>query len=172
MKSNIAQISEKLVKAIDGGRVVPIVGLAIGKRPEGLSVLGRYENRPLIINLYAYHELHIKMDCASTFVFQIMPNVLLFRLNIFLAPQLLTYDKHLDESYLIRTYYKRQLTPLFSQTTTHNLIKDLVPFNTLRFRNGLLRYGADCDLKQNTSSEVLARAKTLSQLAVALEALS
>lgn len=171
MKSSITRISEELVKVVDGGRVVPIVGLAIG-RPEGLSVVGRYENRPLIINMYAYNELHIKMDCASTFMFRVMPNVLLFRLNIFLAPRLLTYDKEIDKNYLIRTYYKRQLTPLFNQTSIHTILKELVPFNTLRFRHSLLRYGADFNFQERTSTDILIRAKTINKLAAALEALS
>jgi hypothetical protein len=171
MATHLKHISDKLIQEIDDGRVLRIVGLAIGPA-QGLSVVGRYENRALIINMYAYNELHIKLDCASTFMFRIMPNTLLFRLNIFLAPRLLTYDKDLDQSYLIRTYYKNQLTPLFSQTSIHDIIKDLIPFNTVHFRNGLLRYGAPCDFAHHTSTDVLARVKILNRLAIALEALS
>ncbi len=172
MSFDIAHICEKLAKAINGGRVVPIVGLATVNRPAGLSVVGRYENRPVIINMYAYNELRIKMDCASTFTFRITPNTFLFRLNIFLASRLLTYDKHLDAGYIIRTYYKRQLAPLFGQTAIHYRLKDLVPFNTLSLRNGLLRYGTEHGFEHDASDAVLARMQTLHQFAEALEALS
>lgn len=171
MYPHIEQIRDELVDAIASGSTAPLTGLTVSKRPTGYSVLGYYKNRSLIVNMYAYNELHIKMDCNGTHLFQIMPNTLLFRLNILLAPRLLTHDKELDEKYIIRTYYKKQLRPLFSRTTVHDMIKNLEPFIALRFRSGLLRHAMDYDFKRGTTTEIRGKVEMLNQMATLLEAL-
>jgi hypothetical protein len=170
MYPHLEQIRDELVGALERGSTAPLTGLTISKT--GHSVLGQYKNRSLIVNMYAYNELHIKMDCSGTYFFQVAPNTLLLRLNILLAPRLRTHDKELDEKYIIRTYYRRQLKPLYSQTTMHTMIKNLEPFNALRFRHGLLRYITDYDFKRGTSKEILGKTEMLNQLAAALEELS
>jgi len=94
MKSSIATTSSELSRALNGSiqRLAEQAFFTIGE--VGYSVMGRFKKRPIIIDLYPYDEMFIRLDCNTIYDFQIVPNSFSARLNFLKDTRIFTGMKN------------------------------------------------------------------------------
>jgi len=171
MKSSIATTSSELSRALNGSiqRLAEQAFFTIGE--VGYSVMGRFKKRPIIIDLYPYDEMFIRLDCNTIYDFQIVPNSFSARLNFLKDTRIFTGDEKFDTIFVVRSRYYNQLASWLMHTEIRDSILSLTPFMYLMFQRNLLRFRTKFDFDQPNAAEVLNSVEILDTLAASLESL-
>lgn len=171
MKSELATICDELARKLNGSarRIEGRILFTIGE--VGYSVIGKLEERPIIVDLEAYGEMLIRIDCNTIYKFQILPNTFVSRINLLKRRRVFLGDKGFDDKFVVRSNFSQKLTEWLMHTEIRESIVNLSPFIHLMFEKGLLRYRSKFNFDQPNTAEIIGKAEILNTIAASLESL-
>ncbi|UCG93239.1 MAG: hypothetical protein JSV97_05960 [candidate division WOR-3 bacterium] len=171
MKSAIATTRNELSRALSGSiqQLAEPAFFTIGEA--GYSVMGRFKERPIIIDLYPYDEMFIRLDCKTIYDFQIVPNSFFARLNFLKDTRIFTRDENFDIAFVVRSRYYSQFASWLMHIEIRDSILSLTSFMYLMFKRNLLRFRTKIDFDHQEANEILNSVKILDTLAASLESL-
>ena len=169
MQSVIETVCKELATEI-GGRVLrPDSGIRFKQRGTLYSVIGKFKERSVLVDIEPWGEMTLKLDCNINYRFQIRPNSFLARISLLTAKRIFTGDKEFDRSFVVRSNNYRDVSTWLMRREIREAIFTLVPFSNLAFRKNLLQYMSEIELDRPRTDEILNRLRILNDIAVSLE---
>ena len=169
MQSVIETVCKELATEI-GGRVLrPNPGMRFKQRGTLYSVIGKFKERAVLVDIEPWGEMTLKLDCNINYRFQIRSNSFLARISLFAAKRIFTGDKEFDRSFIVRSNNYYGVSTWLMHREIREAIFTLMPFSDLAFRKNLLRYMSDIELDRPRTDEISKRIRVLNDIAVSLE---
>ena len=171
MKSELATICDELARKLTGAvhRIEGRIFFKIGEA--GYSVIGKLEERPVIIDLEAYGEVLIRIDCNTTYMFQILPNTFFSRFDFLLRQRVFVGEQDFDNKFVVHSNYSQKITEWLMNTEIRESIASLAPFIHLMFKKGLLRYRSKFNVDEPDRAKIINKIEILDTIAASLESL-
>jgi len=169
MQSAIENISKEIATEIGGNIQRPKAGDRFMPYGGQYSIIGKYSERSVVINLESWGEVTLKYDCNANYRFRIRPNSFRARIGLFLERSILTGDIEFDRSFVIRSNNHREISNWLMRREIRELIFILTPFSELAFKGNLLQYNSEIQLDRSRTNEILHKLKILNDIAVSLE---
>ena len=136
---------------------------------EGYSTTGNINNRAFNVELKYTGEMTIVCNCDTSLHFDILPNTISQRLEIFAEPKILSGNGEFDKTFLIRSAAKRDMISWISQVGIMESIRMLAPFEYLGFHGRVLEYKTSINIDTISASQILDKAKIILEIATSLE---
>jgi hypothetical protein len=136
---------------------------------EGYSTSGNIDNRAFTIELKYTGEMIIACNCDTSLHFDIFPNTISQRLEIFAEPKILTGNGEFDKTFLIRSAAKRDMISWISQVGIIESIRMLAPFEYLGFHGRVLEYKTSINIDTISASQIWDKTKIIHRIAVSLD---